>query len=508
MYNLILSNKNKTFSEIVTDFKIDSFKTEYEKNANRSLSLTFYKTYKNSDIYNMIQNENILTWLNQDYIIKTTNPKSDNVSLINDVTATHIMYEFQGHYVPKKEEEEESTDSAIKMYLKDYLEYIFKGNKQGFTYSIKGDFPNKQTIESLGDKNGIESLNDGAEIFNFIYYANNKHITIYDDKNFYMDNGIDIIGGYNTSESDIKIDTQSQKTYIKGYGKKRATKEYKNYNPTKTPELHLNGKFEKTGTWYTETINSYYSKTINFKWGKEALTWSFKKGSLGGLVKIYLDDEEIGIYNQHNKTTTTETIEIAKNISKGNYTIKVVFQGKSPNVDYGKNKPRMYVGTEKTTIFNATADLKGDSLYYTVAEYKSPYYDNSVPKQAPTVYYNNITNKDDLLVKLKKELDDEPSVEFSTVFTGSEDITERDEVYFKHAGLGFDTYLKVVSITSSHPLLGLPKEVTFSNKKNDMVSLQRKITKKINSVNNFQSSREFVMPRIASDSFGSVLINE
>ena len=61
MYNLIFSNKAKTFSEIVTDFQLDSFKTEYEKNSNRSLSLTLYKTYKNSDIFNMIQNENILS---------------------------------------------------------------------------------------------------------------------------------------------------------------------------------------------------------------------------------------------------------------------------------------------------------------------------------------------------------------------------------------------------------------------------------------------------------------
>src|SRR5699024_11002776 len=172
----------------------------------------------------MIQNENILTWMGQDYIIKTTNPKSNNVTLLNDVFATHIMYEFQGHYVPKKEEDNnENESSVIKMYLKDFLEFIFKGNKQGFKYFIHGDFKDKnknnekdfsfikmylkyflefifkgnkqgfkyfihgdfkdkKTIESLGDKNGIEALNEGAEIFNFIYYADNKDIHIYDEK--------------------------------------------------------------------------------------------------------------------------------------------------------------------------------------------------------------------------------------------------------------------------------------------------------------------------------------
>lgn len=509
MYNLIFSNKVRTFSEIVTDFQLDSFKTEYEKNSNRSLSLTLYKTYENSDIFNMIQNENILTWMGQDYIIKTTNPKSNNVTLLNDVFATHIMYEFQGHYVPKKEEDnDENESSVIKMYLKDFLEFIFKGNKQGFKYFVHGDFKDKKTIESLGDKNGIEALNEGAEIFNFIYYADNKDIHIYDEKSFYFSRDIDVIGGYDTSDSDIKIDTQNQKTYIKGYGKKRPSKEYNNYNPIKTPQVNLKGTFIKKGTWYTEKIGNSYSVNINCKWGNETIKWSLKKGFLGGMVKVYIDNEVIGTYNQYNKTAKTETVEISKNVSKGNHVIKVEFIGKSSNVDYGKKAPVMYIGTEKTNIINLSAELKGDDLYYTVAEYKSPYYDNSVPKEAPTVYYNNITEKDDLLEKLKKVLEDEPTIELSTTYIGKDDITERDEVFFKHNGLGFDTYLKVISITRSHPLLNLPIEVGFSNKKNDMISIQRRITKKINSVSNYTKSDEFTMPRIATDSFGSVLTNE
>lgn len=509
MSNLILSNKSETFSEIVTDFKLESFKSEYEKNSNRSLSVSFYKTNKNADIYNMIQNESILTWLNQDYIIKTTNPKSDNVTLTNDVSATHIMYEFQGHYVPKKEKEaEEESESAINMYLKDYLSYIFKDNKQGFTYSVVGSFPSKKLIESLGDKNGIESLNEGAEIFNYIYHADNKHITIYDDVNFYKDRGIDILGGYNTSDSDIKVDTQAQKTFIKGYGKKIPSKEYKNYTAIKTPSIRTTGTIVKSGTWYTEQVNAYYYSNITCKWGNETITWSLKKGSLGGMVRVYFDNEDLGTFNQYSKTTATDTIELTKRVQKGNHTVKVVFLGKTPKVDYGKNKPRMYIGTEKTTMFNSTAVLEGDKQYYAVAEYKSPYYNNSVPKEAPTVYYNNITNEKDLQDKLKKVLEDEPSIELVTTYTGKDIINERDEVYFKHKGLDFDTKLKVVSISSSHPSLGLPIEVGFSNKKNDMISIQRQLTRKINSVNNLASSNNFSMPRIASDSFGSVLVSE
>src|SRR5699024_10029356 len=109
--------------------------------------------------------------------------------------------------------------------------------------------------------------------------------------------------------------------------------------------------------------------------------------------------------------------------------------------DYGKKAPVMYIGTEKTTIINFSAELKGDDLYYTVAEYKSQYYENSVPKEAPTVYYNNITEKDDLLEKLKKLLEEEQKIDLTTTYITKHDITERHEVLYKHNGLRFDIYL-------------------------------------------------------------------
>ena len=90
-----------------------------------------------------------------------------------------------------------------------------------------------------------------------------------------------------------------------------------------------NGTFVKEGTWYTEIVGNSFTKRFNCKWGNETLTWTIKKGSLGGMVRVYLDNETIGSYNSYSRTTTTEQIIIAKNLSKGNHTY-VVFCSYSP----------------------------------------------------------------------------------------------------------------------------------------------------------------------------------
>src|SRR5699024_4651424 len=103
------------------------------------------------------------------------------------------------------------------------------------------------------------------------------------------------------------------------------------------------------------------------------------------MVRVYLDNEIIGNYTSYSRTTTTEQIIIAKNLSKCNHTFKVEFVGAVSNVDYKNTKPRMYVGTEKSTTLNLTAVLKGTDLFHVTDEYYSPYYDKDNPKIAPTL---------------------------------------------------------------------------------------------------------------------------
>ncbi|OOV78912.1 prophage endopeptidase tail family protein [Mammaliicoccus fleurettii] len=517
MDNIIITNSANTFSELLIDYDLGSFKYEVEKNSSRSISLTAFKTSFAPDIYDLIQNESILLFRGQQFVIKTIDPKSNNVTLTNDIVAHHIMFEFQNHYIDKDlESEEMNSDEELPTptwTLEQYLDFGFKDNKLGYSYKIVDKFEQRIAIDEVGDKNGIEFLVEGAELFGYIFHADNKTIYIYDEESYYRMSEVELIGGYNVDEASVSVNTQEQKTYIKGYGKKKTKTETKNYNPIKPPDLTYNGTFFKEGTWRTQVVGASYEKQFECKWGNETLTWSLKKLSRGGLLDVYIDNQLIGRYSCYSHTARSESIVIGRNLSKGYHTFKAVFIGPDPDVKEYKTAPVMYVGTEKSTTLNLTAVLKGTDLYHVTAEYYSPYHDKNNPKIAPTLYDDNILDKTELEKRLKQELNDEPVVELSTNYLDTEPIGERDMVYFKHTGLGFDTMLKVIKITESHPLLNLPVEVDFSNKKTDIIKIQQEINRRTKNLDKQIKSgtlggSAISMPDLYSDIVGVTLLND
>src|SRR5699024_4899477 len=477
--DMVLKNKKGTFGEILVDYDFGSWKLSYEKNGERSIDFTIYKTYINSDLFDALSNEMLVDWKGQEYVIKSTSVKYDGEIVSNEVTAKHIFMEFQNHYIQKDLENEEmnsdeTSDEENKptMTLEQYLEFGFKGNKLGFTYEIRGKFTDRVAIDELGNKNGMEFLTEGAELFNYIYFADNKKIYIYDEETFYQMADIPLIYKYNSSEVQATVSTMDVRTYIQGYGKKKTKAETKNYKPMKPKDLGYSGTFIKNGTWRTDVKGASYTKTFNCKWGNETLEWTLKKMAKGGLLYVYLDDELVGQYECYSKSATSEKIVIARNLSKGTHTFKAVFKGAKPGIDYKKSKPCMYVGTEKSTVLNLTAVLKGSDVYHAYAEYKSPNIDAFGFSEAPTVFDDNALDKGELLKKIKSELNDQPTVEVSTNYLGSveekhyighDDIKENNTIRFIHQPLGYNLDLKVVKITAAHPLVNEPVEVDFSN---------------------------------------------
>src|SRR5699024_6087635 len=178
-------------------------------------------------------------------VIKQTQIKSDNTMITVEVTAKHIFMEFQNHYILKDLENEEvnneeSEDEDKPSYtLEQYLQFGFNGNKLGFTYQIVGHFNKRVIIDELGNKNGMEYLVEGAELFDYIYLADNMTIYIYVPNKLYkMDEGV-IRYKYNTDEVSASVTTTDLKTYIRGYGTKKTKAETKNYRPIKTPPMTL-----------------------------------------------------------------------------------------------------------------------------------------------------------------------------------------------------------------------------------------------------------------------------
>ena len=526
MDQIIIEDRKRTRGEVLTDFIPESFKYEWSKNDERSISFTAYRTNVNAEVFDMITNEAYVVYKGQYYVIKQTAIKSDSVDLIVEVVAKHLFMELSNHYILKDLENEElnndeAEDENKPTYsLLEYLKFGFDGNVLGFTYHIIGDFKTRVMIDELGNKNGLEYLVEGAELYDYIYFADNKKIYIYKPEKFYQQSNEVIRYKYNTDEVSATITTADLKTYVRGYGKKRTKTETKNYSPIKTPNMTLNGNWIKEGTWRTETIGASYEYEFNCKWGNETLVFSLKKGPKGGIVRVQFDEEIVGDYEVFSRTATTDRMVIFKNIKKGRHTFKVTFLGPIKGYDYKTNKPTGYLGTEKQVILNLTAVLKGEDLYHFKSEYKSPNYNIFGHAEAPTVFDDNVLDKQDLTEKLKAELQDEPTVELSTNYLGSYDdknyiqngdINERSIVHFKHDILGYDTDLKVVKITESHPLVNQPVEVEFSNSRKDIISIQQQINEKVRKIN--QPSRTISTSSSASigidfDVVGSVILDE
>lgn len=526
---LILKNRKDNYGEILTDYDFGTFKYEYEKNNERSISFTIYKTNNNTDIFDSVLNEMLLEWKGQMYVIKSTSIKYDGSTVSNEVIAKHIFMEFQNHYIQKDIENEEmnsdeTSDSENKttMTLEQFLKFGFKNNKLGFTYEIKGEFKDRKIVEELGNRNGMEYITEGAELFDYIYFADNKKIYFYDQATFYQMSDIPLIYKYNSSEVQATTTTTDVKTYIQGYGQKKTKTETKNYNPIKPPNLKFNGNFLKEDTWRTQNIGDSYEKTIQCKWGNETLIWTLKKGADGGLLDVYIDGELVNRYSCFSKTARTEDIVVARDLPKGAHTFKAVHRGGDPTVSSYKTKPTMYVGTEKSVILNVTAVLKGSDMYKAYAEYKSPYYELFGHSEAPTVFDETALDEEELLNNLKGQLNDQPTVEVVTNYLGSveekhylnnDDIKENHMIHFIHKPLGFNIDLKVVKLTVPHPLTNESVEVDFSNSPTDIIKIQQNINRKYKKLNNLTQSgilgsTSLSVPKNYSDIVGVTTIDD
>lgn len=383
--------------------------------------------------------------------------------------------------------DDEDISDNPKFTLKQYLDFIFKDNDLGYKYEIVGDFPQKRAFKKLGGQNGMKLLQEAADTFGFIYKADNKKFYIYDESNYYEMSEEPIVYQYNNDEITVETKTHEIETYIKGYGEKIPDRETKNYDPLKPDDLNYSGKFEKEGTWYTTQVGAYYYKQINAKWGNETLEWSLKKQSKGGMVRVYFDNEQVDDYSCYSENAETEKIVIADNIKKGKHDIRIEFLGKNNEINYDKDEPRMYVGTEKSTILNITANLKGEDVYRVVAEYKSPNFEAFGGKKlrASDVHDKDATTREELLRTLVSTIKDEPELTVSANYKGLEKLKENNKVRLIHKPLGINVDLKITKMKIPHPYSMETAEITFTNSQTDILRLQRNY---INDIQNFNTN--------------------
>ncbi|PTK27522.1 prophage endopeptidase tail family protein [Mammaliicoccus sciuri] len=517
--HLAVMNFEKTICENLSGVDYGGFKDENVLNESSSLTFTVYRTSDNRFEYDMLICENFIIFQGQTYVIKQTTPKAEGNIVSVEVVAHHTMYEFQNHYVESnRKDDEDSTEETTQSYtLEEYLKYVFANQKtqHKFKYKIYGSFTEKVEIDELGGKNGIEAINDGIELFDYIIYPKDDEIGFYKRDVFYQPTENVIRYKHNTDNVSASVSTLELRTAIKAYGKKYSASETKNYSPIKTPQLTYSSSFKKESSYYSETPSAKQSYVITCKFGDETLRHTIKKGPLGGLFETFVDGNSLGTKSCWAKSSSSETIDLIKGLSKGRHTVEFVFKGDDPvhKPPTGK-KSRFYAGTEKSTVLNLIANTIGDKAYKAVYEYVSPQAKKYGLRYANTVTNDQISNVNQLKRWAMSQLQDTPKTELTVNYISYDSIGPRDTVIFVHELMGFNTELKVVSITKGHPFTNTIAEVSFSNEIKDMVQIQQALNKRLRAQDNkfnYQAaeinklySRDMSSP-FTTETIGSVL---
>lgn len=244
--------KTDTLEEIVTDFDYSSFVYEWQKNQQRQISFTITKTQSNSFIFDLLQNEIHVIRQGQEYVIKQCAPKSNGRIITKDITATHVMYECQK--TVWQYDTQGAEDNPVTMSISDVMNWYFNGNTAGFTWEVKGSFPNHQ-FTGVGDGSGMDGINKCVDTWGCNVWADNKHIILMDDTNWKKITSNQFRYLYNTDGVQASIDTTTVTNTVKCFPKMNQDDEGNNTGYVFAPFIHQNSaSVSQWGTCYMAAI--------------------------------------------------------------------------------------------------------------------------------------------------------------------------------------------------------------------------------------------------------------
>ncbi len=190
------------------------FSEKWSKNESWTISFLLTKLKENEFVYNLIANENIIVFDDEEFVIKNADlvPNTGKIS-VKSVKATHVMYELQDH------RQDEIKSGKLTHSIEEVLEFGLAGNEQGFDWETVGTF-DKIISENLGDFNGLEAIEFICEHFEAVVIPHKRHLVFFSEESFGKLTQNKFREGYNTFGMEVSIDTTSLKTAIKGYAKK------------------------------------------------------------------------------------------------------------------------------------------------------------------------------------------------------------------------------------------------------------------------------------------------
>ncbi|GAX07213.1 prophage protein [Secundilactobacillus pentosiphilus] len=516
---IIVQDEQGKYDEILTDLDYSSFEYDYEQNSSRTLQFTVYKTPLNEFAYNLTQNESVVTFQGQDFVVKQATQTQTGYVWNKQVTAQHVSYAFQDWTA-------QTVSQGKTWQLQDALDFICQGNDLGYTLDFQGKFTTVK-LDQLGTKSALEDLQDIVTALHGIMFADNKHITIYDEDSFYQKVDKTFREVYNTEDVEIEQDTSNLKTRVKVFGPKKSTKDI-NYQQVKCKDMVYSGDWSKDKS-YTTSKGARVRYTITAQNENDILTVDTENSQYGGIFDVYLDDKKIDAISTYSGSPAS--VDVSTTLSKGDHEVELVFAGDDPkhvmktlqdahnkktltdaenSADKAKKhakkddkipdyvgKAKKAIAKSKTWVARGTVGDKNhylltvklnplnDSYYKVVGTYIDP-----IEKNYGHSYWfsplhdNSAKTVDDLMKYAQKQLASKivPTVTMTLSYRGQEDINEREMWVFEEPSMGYHSIdERLMTLNTHHPYYFQPGSVGFTNDRNSLVKLQSQLYSEIRS---------------------------
>lgn len=211
--------RNSTQVEPMSCLIFNSF--EYDVQVNTQRQISFVASDDHSLAYRLIQENNLVEFDGQDYIIEQINRGYVNGYATVSVTALHIYTD--SNRIIKYEQ-----NSGVKTYsVQDVLNFYFSGNRLGFTTQVVGDFPRKQ-IEGLGGNSAFEGLAKIVSTWpDAVIDHDNKKIVVYQHSQKVKHRGNRLSYGHNSDNISLSTDiSQMINSYYVEGGRDNKDKPY------------------------------------------------------------------------------------------------------------------------------------------------------------------------------------------------------------------------------------------------------------------------------------------
>jgi hypothetical protein len=154
----------------------------------------------------------------------------------------------------------------------------------------------------------------------------------------------------------------------------------------------------------------------------------------------------------------------------------------------------------KTKVMCYGAKDEHDNYLFDPYVYTSPNVSRFGVKYAPAITNDQITTKADMDKYAAEQLQDVPEVTFTLKYNGT-DVPDIGDVWLLiHEPMGFDTDVTIIGVTTyDFDDTKLP-ELTFSNAKKDMISIQQQIAKKAsNADKTLKNAKQLVSFNLPND---------